>query len=60
MENEKKQQLDVRGYKIMQSKSLESKGYSESIGSGRLLAQKKMMEKSEFSGSMYDMRCFIY
>ena len=36
MENEKKQQLDGRGYKIMQGKSLESKGYSESIGSGRL------------------------
>ena len=32
----KKQQLDGRGYKRMQSKSLESKRYSESIVSGRL------------------------
>ena len=31
-----KQQLDGRGYKSMQSKSLESKGYSESIFNGRL------------------------
>ena len=40
MENEKKQQLDGRGYKKMQSKSLESKEYSESIGSGRLHRKK--------------------
>ena len=31
-----KQQLDGRGYKRIQSKSLESKGYSESIVSERL------------------------
>ena len=34
--SKKEQQLDGRGYKRMQSKSLESKGYSESIVSGRL------------------------
>ena len=34
--SKKKKQLDGRVYKRMQSKSLESKGYSESIVSGRL------------------------
>ena len=34
--SEKKRELDGRGYKRMQSKSLESKGYSEGIVSGRL------------------------
>ena len=37
MKNQKKkQQLDGRGYKRMQSKILESKGYSKIIISGRL------------------------
>ena len=37
MENHRKnQQLDGRGNKRKQRKSLESKGYSESIASGRL------------------------
>ena len=35
-QSKKKQQLDGRGYKRMQSKSLESKGYSESIVTRRL------------------------
>ena len=34
--SKKKQQLDGRGYKRLQSKSLESKGYSESMCNGRL------------------------
>ena len=34
--SKKKQQLDGRRYKRMQSRHLESKGYSESIVSGRL------------------------
>ena len=34
--SKKKQQLDGRGYKRICSKRLESKGYSESIVSGRL------------------------
>ena len=34
--SKKKQQLDGRGNKRIQRKSLESKGYSESIVSGRL------------------------
>ena len=34
--SKKKQQLDGRRYKGMQSRHLESKGYSESIVSGRL------------------------
>ena len=36
MENQRKQQLDGRGCKRMQSTSLESKGYTENIISGRL------------------------
>ena len=31
-----KQQINGRGYKRMQSKNVESKGYSESIASGKL------------------------
>ena len=39
MENKKKQ-LDSRGYKRMQSEILKAKGYSGHIASGRLLKTK--------------------